>query len=139
MNYSYKIPCRKEKLRDIRGFVKEVLNKHSISEIDVSTLVLAIDEVCANLIIHGHGCNPKDSIELEIKVAGDLRVEFNIIDSVDMFDISAYKEPKIEDVVRKQRKGGIGLILVKRIMDDIQIIKESKKNICRLTKKVELR
>ena len=119
--------------------MKEVLNKHSISEIDVSTLVLSIDEVCANLIIHGHGCNPKDSIELEIKVAGDLRVEFNIIDSVDMFDISAYKEPKIEDVVRKQRKGGIGLILVKRIMDDIQIIKESKKNICRLTKKVELR
>ena len=139
MNYTYKIPCRKEKLRDIRSFVKEVLNKHSISEIDVSTLVLAIDEVCANLIIHGHGCNPHDSIELEIKVAGDLRVEFNIIDSVDMFDISAYKEPKIEDVVRKQRKGGIGLILVKRIMDDIQIIRESKKNICRLTKKVELR
>ena len=112
--------------------------KHGISEIDVSTLVLAIDEVCANLIIHGHACNPKDSIELEIKVARDVGLEFNIIDNIDMFDIAAYKEPDIEDIIKKQRKGGIGLILVKRIMDDIQIIRQPSKNICRLTKKIEL-
>ncbi|MCG8389009.1 MAG: ATP-binding protein [Cytophagales bacterium] len=138
MKYSYKVPCKKEKLRDIRSFVKEVLDKHGIPEIDVSTIVLAIDEVCANLIIHGHACNPKDSIELEIKVAKELGLEFDIIDNVDMFDIAAYQEPNLEDIIKKQRKGGIGLILVKRIMDDIQIIKHPKKNICRLTKKIEL-
>ncbi|MTI19439.1 ATP-binding protein, partial [Fulvivirga sp. RKSG066] len=68
MKYSYKVPCKKEKLRSIRDFVREVLEKHGLSEIDVSTLVLAIDEVCANLMIHSHGCNPKESIELQIKV-----------------------------------------------------------------------
>ena len=127
-----------EKLRDIRSFVKEVLDKHGISEVDVSTLVLAIDEVCANVIIHGHSCNPKDSIELEIKIDKSQNLEFDIIDTVDLFDIATYQEPKIEDVIKQQKKGGIGLILVKRIMDDIEIIRLPKKNICRLTKKIEL-
>ncbi|MEM6523629.1 MAG: ATP-binding protein [Bacteroidota bacterium] len=138
MKYSYKVPCTKEKLRDIRSFVKEVLDKHGISEVDVSTLVLAIDEVCANVIIHGHSCNPKDSIELEIKIDKSHKLEFDIIDTVDLFDIAAYQEPEIEDVIKQQKKGGIGLILVKRIMDDIEIIRLPRKNICRLTKKIEL-
>lgn len=138
MKYCYKVPCKKEKLREIRGFVKEVLDKHGLSEIDVSTLVLAIDEVCANLIIHSHECNPKDSIELEIKFDKNQILTFSIIDSAEIFNINDYEEPSLEDIIKKQRKGGIGLILVKRIMDDIQILSKNKKYICRLTKKISL-
>lgn len=137
MKYCYKVPCKKEKLRDIRGFVKEVLDKHGLSEIDVSTLVLAIDEVCANLIIHSHHCNPKDSIELEI-IFKDQLLTFSIIDSAEIFNINEYEEPSLEDIIKKQRKGGIGLILVKRIMDDIQILTKNKKYICKLTKRINL-
>ena len=138
MKYSYKVPCRKEKLRDIRSFVKEVLDKHGLSEIDASTLVLAIDEVCANLIIHAHKCNAKDSIELQIAVSHQNGIVFDIIDNAEIFDIGQYEEPKLEDIIKKQRKGGLGLILVKRIMDDIEIIRDSPKNICRLTKRIDV-
>jgi serine/threonine-protein kinase RsbW len=136
MKYSFKVPCKKEKLRDIRSFVKDVLDKHGLSEIDASTLVLAIDEVCANLIIHAHQCNGKESIELQILVEPNFGVVFDIIDKGEIFDIGEYEAPKLEDIIKKQRKGGLGLILVKKIMDDIQIIKEPTKNICRLTKKI---
>lgn len=138
MKYSYKVPCKKEKLRDIRSFVKEILDKHGLSEIDSSTLVLAIDEVCANLIIHAHQCNAKDSIELQIMVKHNDGIIFDIIDKAEIFDIGQYEEPKLEDIIKKQRKGGLGLILVKRIMDDIEIIHESSKNICRLTKRIDV-
>lgn len=137
MKYTYKVPCKKDKLRDIRGFVKEVLDKHGLQEIDVSTLVLAIDEVCANLIIHSHGCNPKESIEIEIEVDNKGLV-FNIIDKAEIFNINDYEEPSIEDIVKKQRKGGIGLILVKRIMDNIEVVSKDNKYICRLTKNIDL-
>lgn len=137
MKYTYKVPCKKDKLRDIRGFVKEVLDKHGLQEIDVSTLVLAIDEVCANLIIHSHGCNPKESIEIEIEV-DEKGLIFNIIDKAEIFNIKEYEEPSIEDIVKKQRKGGIGLILVKRIMDDIEVVSKDNKYICRLTKNIDL-
>jgi len=136
MKYSYKVPCRKDKLRDIRSFVKEVLEKWNLSELDISTLVLAIDEVCANLIIHSHHCNPKDSFELEVSIKNK-EVEFKIIDSAKMFNIKDYEEPSIDDIIKKQRKGGVGLILVKRIMDNIEIIAKGKNYICRLTKKLD--
>ena len=138
MKYSYKVPCKKEKLRDIRGFLKPILDKHGLSEIDASTLVLAVDEVCANFIIHAHKCNAKDSIELEVIVKNKSGIIFNIIDKAEIFDISQYVEPKLEDIIKKQRKGGLGLILVKRIMDDIQIIHEPSKNICRLIKNIKV-
>ena len=136
MKYSYKVPCQKEKLRDIRSFIKEILDKHGLSEIDSSTLVLAIDEVCANLIIHSHRCNARDSIEIVVKVDQDGSIVFDIIDKAEIFDIGNYKEPKLEDIIKKQRKGGLGLILVKRIMDNIQIIQDPSHNICRMTKKI---
>lgn len=138
MKYCYKVPCKKEKLREIRCFVKEVLDKHGLAEVDVSTLVLAIDEVCANFMIHSHGCNPKESIEVEIKVDKKKGLEFNIIDNAEIFNINDYQEPTIEDIIKKQRKGGIGLILVKRIMDDIQILSYKKKHVCRLVKKITI-
>lgn len=138
MKYCYKVPCKKEKLKEIRCFVQEVLKKHGLSEVDVSTLVLAIDEVCANLIIHSHCCNPKESIEVEINVDKEKGLIFNIIDNAEMFDINEYQEPSLEDIIKKQRKGGIGLILVKRIMDDIQIISNKKQHVCRLVKKIHI-
>lgn len=138
MKYCYKVPCKKEMLKEIRDFVKEVLDKHGLSEVDVSTLVLAIDEVCANLIIHSHSCNPKESIEIQIDVDKKKGLIFKIIDKAEIFNINEYKEPTLEDIIKKQRKGGIGLILVKKIMDDIQIYTEKKKHVCRLVKKISL-
>lgn len=138
IKYNYKVPCRKEKLRDIRSFVKEVLEKHGLSEIDSSTLVLAIDEVCANFIIHAHQCNAKDSIELIIKITKHKSIIFDIIDHAEIFDISSYEEPKLEDIIKRQRKGGLGLILVRRIMDNIEIIKNPPENICRMTKIIDV-
>ncbi len=133
MNYSYKVPCTKEKLKDIRHFISDVLSKHGIPEVQISTLVLAVDEVCANLIIHGHDCNPNDSIEISIAVKDDVIV-FDIIDEGDVFDIEKYQEPSLGEIIKKKRKGGIGLILVRKIMDKIEVIPKDDCNICRLTK-----
>lgn len=138
MKYKYQATCSKDRLRDIRRFVKDILDKHGVSEIDTSTLVLAIDEVCANLIIHSHQCNAKDTIEIAIQVKDGQQVIFDIIDKAEIFDISNYKEPQLEDIIKKQRKGGLGLILVKRIMDNIQIIQDSSHNICRMTKNLDI-
>lgn len=138
MKHCFKVACKKEKLREIRCFVKEVLCKYGLSEVDISTLVLAIDEVCANFIIHSHSCNPSESIELEIKLGKDKNLIFNIIDSTEIFNINEYQEPTLDDLIKNERKGGIGLILVKKIMDDIQIFSHKKKHVCRLVKKVDL-
>ncbi len=134
MNYRFKVPCKKEKLRDIRLFVSDALKNHALQDVQISTLVLAVDEVCANLIIHSHKCNPKEYIEIAISVDTNNNIVFDIIDNGAGFDISSYSEPSIGEIVKEKRKGGLGLILVRKIMDKIELITEDNKNICRLVK-----
>lgn len=126
----------KEKLRDIRMFVSESLKNHTLPDVQISTLVLAVDEVCANLIIHSHKCNAKENIEISITIDADTIV-FDIIDDGTGFDISSYSEPSLGEIVKKKRKGGLGLILVRKIMDKIEMITEDSQNICRLVKNIK--
>ena len=112
------------------------MSENSIPEVTVNTLVLAVDEVCANLIIHSHKCNPNDHLELNVKVDGKTEITFDIIDRGDGFNIANYKEPLISDIVKQKRKGGIGLMLVRRIMDEIELIEGKNKNVYRLHKKI---
>ena len=59
--------------------------------------------------------------------------------TVRIFDITKYEAPEIDEIIKTQRKGGIGLILVKKIMDDISFNKTAGKNCCRLYKKADVR
>jgi serine/threonine-protein kinase RsbW len=136
MEYKFKVPCSKSKLGEIREFLQRVLSENSIPEVTINTLVLAVDEVCANLIIHSHNCNPDDQLELKVRVNGKSEITFDIIDHGDGFNIGNYQEPSISDIVKQKRKGGIGLMLVRRIMDEIELIKGKKKNVYRLHKKI---
>ena len=136
MVYKFKIPCSKDKLGEIREFLQNVLSENAIPEVTINALVLAVDEVCANLIIHSHHCNPDENIELKVKLNGKSEITFDIIDHGVGFNISDYEEPLISDIIKQKRKGGIGLMLVKRIMDEIELIKGEKKNVYRLHKKI---
>lgn len=137
MKYNCQVPCRKDKLKSIRHFVKEKLDNHGLSELDISAIVLAVDEVCANLIIHSNKCNPQERIFLVMEVKDGKEVYFEITDEGEAFDIKQYKEPTLDDIIKAKKKGGMGLMIVKRIMDDIKFYSHADKNVCKLYKKIE--
>ncbi len=135
MHYNYKVPCQKKKLVDIRYFLNDVLKNHLDSEIDINSMVLAVDEVCANLMIHSHQCNPDKCIELFVHIENG-EIIFEIRDSGNGFNITNYKEPSIREIITEKKKGGLGLMLVRRIMDNVEFIKHKNSNIYRLSKKL---
>ena len=137
MTYKFRTRCSKSKLREVRSFVNKVLQEYSIPEVEINKLVLAVDEICANLMIHSHDCNPKESIELLIHVNENEGITFEITDQGIGFNTSNYKEPSLQEIVREKKKGGIGLMLVKRIMDQVEFKNESNHNVCRLYKKLK--
>ena len=134
--YNCTVPCKKEKLKSIRLFVKEKLDGHGLSELDVSSIVLAVDEICANLIIHSNRCNPNESILVQMEVKDGKEVFFEITDQGEAFDLRQYKEPSIEQLIKARKKGGLGLMLVKRIMDNVEFTSGVEKNTCKLYKKI---
>lgn len=136
MNYRYKVGCSIENLKGVRDFVRNSLKNHGISEIQISEMVLALDEMCSNLMIHAHHCNPEELFELNIIIKKDSPVIFEIVDDGTVFDINQFSEPSLDNIVQEKRKGGLGIRLVKSIMDNVEYQNQSGKNICRLVKKV---
>lgn len=133
MKYSINIPCRKANLSKIRNFVAGVLRKYGVDDVEVNNLVLAVDEVCANLIIHSYKCDPDEKLEVDIDI-NNKKITFDIHDHSDGFDIREHPEPALEEIIKSRKKGGVGLLLVKRIMDDIDFIKGDNTRVVRLTK-----
>jgi serine/threonine-protein kinase RsbW len=85
-------------------------------------------------MIHSNNCSPNHSIAVEINIKSKRKIVFDIIDKGSGFDIRKYPEPDLKEIIRKRKKGGVGLLLVKRIMDDIDFITNKDYNIVRLTK-----
>ncbi|MDX2302887.1 MAG: ATP-binding protein [Microscillaceae bacterium] len=134
MTHHFKVNCLRDNLKLIREFVQTVLTEYPLSEIETNQLILAVDEVCSNLIIHAHDCNPDINIEINILGSEEL-ILFEIIHkNTDNFDFSQYKNPSLKKIVQERRKGGIGLILVNKIMDNVEVKNENTFNIWRMSK-----
>lgn len=136
MKQELKLYCDTHRLKDLRIFLSEILHNTSLSEIEQHQVILAVDEVCANLIIHSHDCNGAEFVQIAVeKDEGLLKIE--IQDSGEGFNITEYIEPEISHVKKAKRKGGLGIILVKKIMDKIEFESSGKQNICRLFKNLK--
>ena len=136
MNYKFKVGCSIENLKDVRDFIRGSLKNHGISELEISEIVLALDEMCSNLMIHAHQCNPDDLFELRIYVEKNDPLVFEIIDDGSVFNINEFSTPALDSIVHEKRKGGLVIRLVKSIMDKIEYQKSGENNICRLVKRV---
>lgn len=137
MIHYYKVNCLRDNLKLIREFVNIVLRNLSISDVERNQLVLAVDEVCSNLIIHSNECNPNNSIEINILDQNE-QILFEIVDrDAKQFDISKYKNPNLKKIVKERKKGGLGLLLVNKIMDNVEVESDNSQNIWRLYKNIK--
>lgn len=135
MSKKITIACDTKCLPDVRKFISDVLSKNNLDDVESHKIVLAVDEICANLIIHANNSDPDKKLNVSCEVKND-QVTCTIKDKGKTFDITKYKEPSMDHIITTGRKGGLGLILVRRIMDDIQFSTEKNYNICRLVKKL---
>lgn len=133
MKANYKIPCSKDHLKAVRGFVKDSLAGFPIKNDTVHLLVLAIDEACANAMIHGNLCDEKRSIQIDLDVQ-DAQVD------VEIYDIGNYRPAKVDshidwdNCIEKGNKGGLGLKIMHTIMDKVEFYRRDNQHVCRLRK-----
>src|SRR5690606_1015599 len=137
MNYRYRVGCSIENLKGVRDFIRKSLKAHHVPDLEISEMVLALDEMCSNLMIHAHHCNANDLFELRIIIDKDkIYIIFELVDDGTVFDINEICEPSIDNIVHQKRKGGLGIRLVKSIMVQIEYIASRGQTVCSLTKNI---
>jgi len=120
-------------LSEVRMFVADYLSEQHVTENDANMIVLSVDEICANLILHAGNNGIEDEITIELNKINDT-IKVTILDHCLSFNPTQSKNNTVEYLVKEKKKGGIGLLLVNKIMDKIEYKIESNYNICNLYK-----
>lgn len=131
-----RISCSRANLKIVRDFVSAYLSVYHLSELHINQIVLAVDEVVANLIIHANAENESQFLQLKLAMEDHMfGIEIED-DSKESYLPSTFREPDLLEHIRLGKKGGVGMALVNRIMDRVEFSSSGNHNVCRLYKKV---
>lgn len=130
-----KIPAEIDYLGDLRDFITKVSRKYGVSESIINAFKLAIDEAGTNIIRHAYR-DWEGFITLRILVR-EQTVTISLIDQGHAFDPRNVKDPDLQRYVDIGKKGGLGVFIIRRVIDEIDYRKTEEGNELRLTKKRE--
>jgi serine/threonine-protein kinase RsbW len=109
------------------------MNLHGFSYDDILDTQLAVEEAITNVIVHGYN-EPGGKIVVSCQISQN-RVEIQITDTAPRFDPLSLPEPDLDADVEDRSIGGLGVFLIRQVMDEISYRYENGKNILVLIKK----
>lgn len=99
--------------------VTEWARKAGFDEGALYKIQLAVDEACANVVDHAYtGVEPGD-IEVSCRLDDQL-LTIQVRDWGQGFDLGGVKDPDLEAPLEERSLGGLGLFLVRQVMDEVQ-------------------
>ena len=130
------IESRTDRLIAVREFVSEAARTFGFADEEVSKIALAVDEACTNIIKHAYKFDPTRDIAITISRDNG---EFQVIirDNGFQFNPSEIHSPDMREYMKNYRRGGLGIFLMKSLMDNVEYHMEpGKLNEVRLTKRL---
>lgn len=136
MQKTLKIKNDIRQLAAVERFVRETADLFGWSEPLVGNLNLVLEEAVSNIIFYAYeGENRAEEIELSLSYEQpDLKVELS--DGGCPFDPTARPDPDINLAVEERPVGGLGIFLIKKLMDEVSYQRVGDKNVLILKKKI---
>ena len=116
-------------------FVEDICEELGINVPTAMKMNLAIEEAVVNVMKYAYPEGQKGEVRIKAE-ANDTRLTFIISDDGQPFDPSAYGEVDITQSIDERKIGGLGIHLVRLIMDNISYERLDGQNILTLCKKL---
>lgn len=116
--YELTMPSQTENLELIRTVVAKIAHKAGFAEMAVMQITLAVEEACVNAIKHAHKNIATKPLRVQIKTDSQ-KLTVVVSDQGKGFDRQNLKEPDMQEYLAKRRPGGLGIVLMKRLMDEV--------------------
>jgi serine phosphatase RsbU (regulator of sigma subunit)/anti-sigma regulatory factor (Ser/Thr protein kinase) len=127
------IPAQMPYLRQLRDFIEDIGHKFNFNQKIVNSFKLVVDEACTNIIRHGYRDIKNGKITCRA-IIRRLSLTIVIIDNGKSFDPRQVQDPDLNKYVSIGKKGGLGIFMMRKLMDDIKYNVTSRGNELRLTK-----
>lgn len=112
------VKSKTENLSTVREFISTQAERCGLKSQDIQKIVLAVDEACTNVIKHAYNFSPEGDIIIQIKCMPEKFV-VSITDNGKHFNPNLVPEPNLQLFQKEKKKGGLGIFLMKRLMDEV--------------------
>jgi serine/threonine-protein kinase RsbW len=128
------IQSRTDHLHEIREFIAHQARRMGFDDEESANIVLAVDEACTNVIKHAYAFAPDKKITVEIRARSNA-LEVRVLDNGKSFDPTGVKAPDIKQHLAEHRRGGLGIYMMKMLVDKVEYrFSPGKRNEVRLIK-----
>jgi serine/threonine-protein kinase RsbW len=117
----------------VSAALEQVMQVYSFSNEEILDTQLAVEEAVTNIIMHGYEGR-----------AGEIRItchatrgiiEIQVEDTAPPFNLLSIPDPDFTAGIQDRRLGGLGIFLIRRVMDDVMYRNDKGKNILVLIKR----
>lgn len=120
------IPARFENIEAVCDLVDKAAREAGFDDNTNYACQLAAGEACENIICHGYEDEGCGEIEVHVRAEpGELTIE--VIDSAPPFDPTTVPNQDVEENIEDQ-VGGLGLPIIRRVMDEIEYSRQGDTN-----------
>ena len=130
------LPNNTEEVPRLAAFVEEVCEAVGFGPALTMQINLAIEEAVVNVMNYAYPSGTRGDVSIEAS-SNDVRLKFTIIDSGSPFDPTARSEVDTTLSANDRPIGGLGIHLVRQIMDSINYERVDNLNILTLRKNIQ--
>ncbi len=129
-----KVPAHVDYLGELRDFVTRVCRKYGVSDKVINAFKLAIDEAGTNIIRHAYRDHDEPGFVTVRVIVKKASVTVSLIDQGKYFDPRNVKDPDLKRYVEIGKRGGLGIFIIRKLMDELDYRKTEEGNELRMTK-----
>lgn len=122
-------------IESVRAFVKDRTADLALGDGVLYQLQLALVEAVTNIIVHAYRGERGHPIWLEMSQDHE-GLTFEVRDKGTFFDFSKLPDPDLKRHVAERKTGGLGVYMMRKLMDDLKISHEGDWNVLRMRKRL---
>jgi len=132
---SIKISNKIEELNHVAAFIEGLAEQWKLPPALTMHLNLALEEVLSNIIFYAHNDNLKHTIDIDFSLMNN-KLSIQITDDGKAFNPLEMESPDTQAPLEEREPGGLGIFLVKQLMDKLYYERNNKQNILILEKNI---
>ena len=136
------LASRRNEIPRLAAVVQQFGTDNHLSVDDIMRIRLVLDEVVVNIVAHGYedaGDADHHDIHVHLGLDDHDTLTIRVTDDAREYDPRTAPAPRFDLPIEERRKGGLGVHIVKAIMDTIDYRRDDGRNVLTLTKKLKLK
>jgi len=120
----------------ITEFVENLVDEWELSPGLAMSLNLVLEEAFTNVVFYAYADEKQHLIDLNFEKSGE-QLKIILTDDGSEYDPTQKGDPDFDVPIEKRNVGGLGIFLIKKIMDTVEYQRKEDRNYLILTKNIE--